>query len=69
MLVEGDRVAPSFAGIERALAVPDTQLRLFGKPEVVGRRRMAVTLALGLDVDEARATAREAAAQISVVER
>ena len=62
MLVEGDRVAPSFAGIERALAVPDTQVRVFGKPEVVGRRRMAVTLALGLDVDEARATARDAAA-------
>lgn len=66
VLVEGDVVAPSYAGIERALAAPDTQVRLFGKPEVVGRRRMAVTLALGDDVDAARATAREAAAHISV---
>ncbi len=67
VLVEGDRVAPAFAGLERALAAPDTQVRLFGKPEVVGRRRMAVTLALGDDVDTARATARAAAAQITVV--
>ncbi len=66
VLVEGDRVAPTFSGIERALAQPDTQLRVFGKPEVVGRRRMAVTLALGDDVDAARATARDAAALIEV---
>ena len=40
---------------------PDTQLRLFGKPEVVGKRRMGVALALGKDLEAARAKARKAA--------
>jgi len=62
VLLEGDQVAPSFSGVDQALAAPDTQVRLFGKPAVSGRRRMAVTLALGDDVDAARATARAAAA-------
>jgi phosphoribosylglycinamide formyltransferase 2 len=39
-------------------------LRLFGKPEVSGRRRMGVTLALGKDLDQARDKARRAAAGI-----
>ena len=50
--------------MERALAEPDTQLRLFGKPEVRGKRRMGVTLALGADLDAARDTARRAAAAV-----
>ncbi|WP_341924126.1 formate-dependent phosphoribosylglycinamide formyltransferase [Nocardioides psychrotolerans] len=65
VLLEGDQVAPSFSGVDRALAAPDTQVRVFGKPAVSGRRRMAVTLALGDDVDAARATARDAAACIT----
>ncbi len=69
VLFEGSHVAPSYAGVARALTQPDTQVRLFGKPAVEGRRRMAVTLALGADVDAARATAREAAAQITLVPR
>jgi len=64
--VEADLVAPSYAGLERALSAPDTQVRLFGKPAVAGRRRMGVTLALGTDVDAARATARDAAAAITL---
>jgi len=36
------------------LEQPDTQMRFFGKPEVHGHRRMAVLLARGLDVTEAR---------------
>ena len=68
LLVEGDQKAPSFAGLELALQAPDTQLRLFGKPEIVGRRRMGVTLALGENVEMARDRARAAAAAISVVE-
>jgi len=39
-------------------------LRLFGKPEVSGRRRMGVTLALGADLEDARDKARRAAAAI-----
>lgn len=66
VLVEGESKAVSFAGLEKALAEPETQLRLFGKPEVSGQRRMAVTLARGRDVDEARAKARVAAAAIEI---
>lgn len=67
LLLEGDRVAPGFAGVADALVEPDTQLRLFGKPEIVGRRRMGVALALATDVEAARAKARRAASAISVV--
>lgn len=66
LLVEGDQVAPRYAGLEAALAEPDTQLRLFGKPEVGGKRRMGVALALGDSIDEARAKARRVAAAIRV---
>ena len=45
---------------------PDTQLRLFGKPEVRGERRMGVGLALGNDVDNARAKAFSVAQAVSV---
>ena len=55
---------PVFAAPAAALAHPDTQLRLFGKPVVAGHRRVAVTLARGGDIDAARATAREAAAAL-----
>lgn len=64
ILLEGDSADVRYGGLEAALAAPDTALRLFGKPEVRGRRRMGVTLALGTDVEEARAKARAAAAAI-----
>jgi phosphoribosylglycinamide formyltransferase 2 len=57
---------PEFTGVDAALAEPDTALRLFGKPRVEGHRRVAVTLARGKDVDEARAKARAAAAALTV---
>jgi phosphoribosylglycinamide formyltransferase 2 len=69
VLLEGDSSRVSFGGLEAALAAPDTSLRLFGKPEVRGKRRMGVTLALGADVDEARAKAREAAAAVVAAAR
>ncbi|WP_246169500.1 formate-dependent phosphoribosylglycinamide formyltransferase [Actinotalea subterranea] len=65
VLAEGHGV-PDVAGVERALAVPTAQVRLFGKPVVSGRRRVAVTLARGADVDEARARATRAAAALDV---
>lgn len=65
VLVEGQGV-PTFHGVADAISLPDTDIRLFGKPEVRGRRRMAVTLARGADIDRARATARDAAAGLSV---
>ncbi|GAB2513119.1 formate-dependent phosphoribosylglycinamide formyltransferase [Lysobacter humi (ex Lee et al. 2017)] len=65
VLAEGHGV-PVFSGVDAALAEPDTHLRLFGKPRVAGQRRVAVTLALGSDVDDARARARRAAAALAV---
>jgi phosphoribosylglycinamide formyltransferase 2 len=51
----------SFDNVEQALAVPDTDIRLFGKPESFERRRMGVALSTGKNVDEARARAKQAA--------
>jgi phosphoribosylglycinamide formyltransferase 2 len=66
VLVEGEGRAPRYHGVAEALAEPDTQLRIFGKPEVKGRRRMAVTLARDADVDAARAKAVRAAGHLKV---
>ena len=66
LLVHGDRVAPAFSGVDQALREPDTQLRLFGKPEVVGHRRMGVALALGTSINAARAKARRVAKAVKV---
>ena len=55
-----------FAGIDAALAEPDTGLRLFGKPEVAGKRRVGVALALDQDVDSARARARRVAESVRI---
>ena len=46
---------------------PDTSLRLFGKPDVRGKRRMGVGLARGPSIEEARAKARRVTAAIGVV--
>lgn len=66
LLVEGNSEALSYGNLEEALREPDTQIRLFGKPKVAGKRRMGVALARGTDVDEARAKARAAIAAIRV---
>ncbi|MGC3995264.1 MAG: formate-dependent phosphoribosylglycinamide formyltransferase [Propionicimonas sp.] len=65
VLAEGTGV-PRFGGVDAALAVPTSQVRLFGKPSVAGRRRVAVTLARGADVAEARQRARDAASALRV---
>jgi len=54
----------SFENIEQALAVPDSDIRLFGKPESFERRRMGVALATGKDVEEARARAKQASSLV-----
>jgi len=53
-----------FDGVAEALAVPESELRLFGKPESFVKRRMGVALARGRTTDEARARAKQAAATI-----
>jgi len=65
MLAQGNGV-PLFSGVDAALRMPDTALRLFGKPVVQGQRRVGVTLARAADVDQARAIAREAAEAIGI---
>ncbi len=66
IMVEGNSNQVSFSGMENALADPDTQLRLFGKPEVQGERRMGVCLARGKSVEEAREKANKASSAIVV---
>jgi phosphoribosylglycinamide formyltransferase 2 len=59
-----DGSALVFDGVAEALALPNTDLRLFGKPESFVRRRMGVALAHDADVDVARRNARLAAARV-----
>ena len=66
VLVEGEGAAPRYHGVAEALAEPDTQLRLFGKPSVSGRRRMAVTLARADTLDDAIDKAVRAASCLHV---
>lgn len=65
LLGEGTGV-PVFSGLDRALAVPETHLRLFGKPECRGHRRLGVVVATGETPEAARARAREAAAAVTI---
>ena len=66
ILVQGTSSEVSFGDLEQALADTDTDLRLFGKPEVSGQRRMGVTLARGDSIDSAVAKAKKAAAAVTV---
>ncbi len=53
-----------FDGVAHALSVPQTDIRLFGKPESFKKRRMGVALAFDADVEEARVNAKEAARRV-----
>jgi phosphoribosylglycinamide formyltransferase 2 len=66
LLVEGSSNSIHYSNLEQALAEPDTQIRLFGKPNVDGKRRMGVALARDTDIEKARAKARHASASIQV---
>lgn len=59
----------SYEGLEAALNVPNSDIRLFGKPESFVRRRMGVALATGKDGDEARSRAKLAASLVKPAER
>jgi phosphoribosylglycinamide formyltransferase 2 len=65
VVVDGHGV-PVFSGVDEALTVPTSQLRLFGKPRVEGHRRVAVALARGADVEAARERARQVAQALRV---
>ena len=66
ILVEGESDRVSFGNLNEALAASDTQLRLFGKPRVNGKRRMGVAIARGNSIDEARTKAKGAADAVEV---
>ena len=66
LLVEGHSTQVCFENVEAALIEPDTQLRLFGKPEVNGQRRMGVALAKADTVKAAVEKAKQASAAINV---
>ncbi|MBD5172650.1 MAG: formate-dependent phosphoribosylglycinamide formyltransferase [Bacteroidales bacterium] len=66
LLAEGDSREIVFSGMEEALALPGTDMRIFGKPEVKGHRRMGVMLATAENVDEACRKVDEAASKIHI---
>jgi phosphoribosylglycinamide formyltransferase 2 len=66
VLVRGHSNKVCFGHLKDALQVPDTQLYLFGKPEVKGQRRMGVALARGTDIDNARDKALAVAKTVSI---
>ncbi len=66
ILGEGNSDAPAFENVAEALAEPDTAIRLFGKAEVRGERRLGVALTLGATIEEARQKAADSAAKVSV---
>lgn len=66
LLAEGNSADIAFSGMENALAIPGTDMRIFGKPEVRGHRRMGVMLATGNTVEEACEKVEKAAAEIKI---
>ena len=66
ILAEGHSQSLSFSGLEQAMAQPDTQLRLFGKPDVEGERRVGVALALGESIESARNKALASAGAVDI---
>ena len=66
ILVEGESEDVSFGNLDQALAQPDTQLRLFGKPQVSGQRRMGVALARGESIEQAREKATASSSSVSI---
>lgn len=68
ILAHGDMKNPTYVGVDKALKEKDTWVRIFGKPEVKGHRRMAVLLATDKTVKAALTKAKRAASKIKVVE-
>ena len=66
ILVEGESSETCFGNLNAALSAPDTSVKLFGKPEVVGKRRMGVGLARGESVEDARKKANAVSSAVDV---
>jgi len=67
ILVPGESQNVQFGNLEKALSIENTQLRLFGKPEVSGLRRMGVALATAASIEEARTNANACATAVTVM--
>lgn len=66
ILVEGSSKQVTFGNLEEVIARPDTTVRLFGKPEVDGERRMGVVLARGESVNEALEKAKAGSESVEI---
>ena len=66
ILPRGDSEQAVFSNIDRALSAPDTQIRLFGKPVIKGKRRMGVGLARGATIEDALEKAKNIANLVTV---
>ncbi|MFD1261733.1 formate-dependent phosphoribosylglycinamide formyltransferase [Entomomonas asaccharolytica] len=66
ILIEGESKQVSFSNLEQALSEPLTDLRLFGKPEVSGQRRMGVALAKATTIEQAINKAKHVSQQVKV---
>ena len=66
VVVEGDTDKVVFGNLDKVLAEPNVQVRIFGKPEVKGHRRMGVILARGENVEDALAKAEKAYSKLEV---
>lgn len=66
ILPTGHSTETRFSGLEEALKEPDTQVRLFGKPEISGRRRMGVALARDTSIEKAIEKAKASAAAVKI---
>ncbi|MCT4534565.1 formate-dependent phosphoribosylglycinamide formyltransferase [Halodesulfovibrio sp.] len=66
VLAEGNGIGATFSGLDAALSEPETQLLLFGKAEVQGRRRLGVALALDDDIEKAKEKAQRASSAVTI---
>ncbi len=66
ILANRDSESVSYRGLDKALAIKNTNLRIFGKPSSRKFRRMGVALATGISVESARRTARRAASLVQI---
>ncbi len=66
ILANGNSNSLQYTGLDAVMRQPDVQVRLFGKPEVKGQRRMGVVLARAMDVETAVDTAKAASAKVGI---
>ncbi|WP_024852087.1 formate-dependent phosphoribosylglycinamide formyltransferase [Hydrogenovibrio kuenenii] len=66
ILPTGNSTQTAFGNLQQALLQPNTQIKLFGKPEIAGRRRMGVALARGETIEDALEKAKQAAQAVTI---